>query len=145
MHLRQGQDATRRPDSGRWFEQLPVGTSIKHVTRRTVTETGNVLFTTMTMNPAPMHLDAEYAGRSESGRPLMNSMFTAPPVAGLSVAELTLGTIIAQVALSDMQFPAPVFAGDTSRVETEVVEARPSRSRPRAGLAGLRGPRVQPA
>jgi acyl dehydratase len=81
-----------------------------------------------------MHRDAEYAGRSEFGRPLGNSMFTAAPVAGLSVAELTLGTIIAQVALSDVQFPAPVFAGDTIRVETEVVEARPSRSRPRAGL-----------
>ncbi len=92
MNLRQGQDATGRPVSGRWFEQLPVGTHVQHVTRRTVTETDNVLFTTMTINPAPMHLDAEYAGRSEFGRPLVNSMFTAALVVGLSVAELTLGT-----------------------------------------------------
>lgn len=123
-----------RPVSGRWFEQLPVGTTVQHVTRRTVTETDNVLFTTMTMNPAPMHLDAEYAAQSEFGRPLVNSMFTAALVVGLSVPELTLGTIIAQVALADVQFPAPVFAGDTIRVETEVVEARRSRSRPDAGL-----------
>jgi len=134
MNSGHGEDAAGRPVSGRWFEQLPVGTQVQHVTRRTVTETDNVLFTTMTMNPAPMHLDAEYAGRSEFGRPLVNSMFTAALVVGLSVPELTLGTIIAQVALSDVQFPAPVFAGDTIRVETEVVEARPSRSRPRTGL-----------
>jgi acyl dehydratase len=134
MNLRQGQDAAGRPVSGRWFEQLPVGTHVQHVTRRTVTETDNVLFTTMTMNPAPMHLDTEYAARSEFGRPLVNSMFTAALVVGLSVAELTLGTIIAQVALSDVQFPAPVFAGETIRVETEVVEARRSQSRSGAGL-----------
>lgn len=123
-----------RPVSGRWFEQLPVGTKVRHVTRRTVTETDNVLFTTMTMNPAPMHLDADYAARSEFGRPLVNSMFTSALVVGLSVPELTLGTIIAQVALSQVDFPAPVFAGDTIRVETEVVEARRSKSRPGAGL-----------
>jgi acyl dehydratase len=69
MNLRQGQDATGRPVSGRWFEQLPVGTHVQHMTRRTVTETDNVLFTTMTVNPAPMHLDAEYAARSEFRRP----------------------------------------------------------------------------
>jgi acyl dehydratase len=123
-----------RPVSGRWFEQLPIGTQVRHVTRRTVTETDNVLFTTMTMNPAPMHLDADYASRSEFGRPLVNSMFTAALVVGLSVAELTLGTIVAQLGLTDVQFPAPVFAGDTIRVETEVVEARPSHSRPGAGI-----------
>lgn len=123
-----------RPVSGRWFEQLPVGTKVRHVTRRTVTETDNVLFTTMTMNPAPMHLDAEYASHSEFGRPLVNSMFTAALVVGLSVPELTLGTIVAQLGLADVHFPAPVFAGDTIRVETEVVEARPSRSRPQAGI-----------
>lgn len=125
---------TGRPVSGRWFEQLPAGTRIQHVTRRTVTETDNVLFTTMTMNPAPLHLDAEYAAHTEFGRPLVNSMFTAALVVGLTVPELTLGTIIAQVALSQVDFPAPVFAGDTIRVETEVVEARRSRSRPQAGL-----------
>ncbi len=123
-----------RPVSGRWFEELPVGYTVEHVTRRTVTETDNVLFTTMTMNPAPMHLDADYASRSEFGRPLVNSMFTVALVVGLSVPELTLGTIVAQLGMTDVAFPAPVFAGDTIRVETEVVEARASKSRPEAGI-----------
>ena len=123
-----------RPVSGRWFEELSVGTIVQHATRRTVTETDNVLFTTMTMNPAPLHLDAEYAASTEFGRPLVNSMFTVALVVGLSVPELTLGTIVAQLGLSDVSFPRPVFPGDTIRVETEVVDARPSRSRPDAGI-----------
>ncbi|WP_199190093.1 MaoC family dehydratase [Mycobacterium sp. ENV421] len=120
--------------SGRWFEELEVGTVVRHAIRRTVTETDNVLFTTMTMNPAPLHLDADYAASTEFGRPLVNSMFTVALVVGLSVPELTLGTIIAQLGLDNVSFPKPVFPGDTVRVETEVVEARPSRSRPDAGL-----------
>jgi acyl dehydratase len=120
--------------SGRWFEELPVGFMVEHVIRRTVTETDNVLFTTMTMNPAPMHLDADYAAGTEFGRPLVNSMFTVALVVGLSVPELTLGTIVAQLGLSDVTFPAPVFPGDTIRVISEVVEARESRSRPQNGL-----------
>ena len=123
-----------RAVSGRWFEDLPVGFTVEHVTRRTVTETDNVLFTTMTMNPAPMHLDADYASRSEFGQPLVNSMFTLALVVGLSVHELTLGTIVAQLGMTDVRFPAPVFHGDTIRVESEVVEARESKSRPEAGL-----------
>jgi acyl dehydratase len=125
---------SNRPVSGRWFEELPAGFTVEHVTRRTVTETDNVLFTTMTMNPAPMHLDADYASRSEFGQPLVNSMFTLALVVGLSVHELTLGTIVAQLGLTDVRFPAPVFHGDTIRVESEVVEARESKSRPEAGL-----------
>jgi acyl dehydratase len=125
---------SRRPVSGRWFEELPVGFTVEHVLRRTVTETDNVLFTTMTMNPAPMHLDADYASRSEFGQPLVNSMFTLALVVGLSVHELTLGTIVAQLGMTDVRFPAPVFHGDTIRVESEVVEARESKSRPEAGL-----------
>jgi acyl dehydratase len=123
-----------RPVSGMWFEELTVGTIVEHATRRTVTETDNVLFTTMTMNPAPMHLDADYASRTEFGKPLVNSMFTVALVVGLSVPELTLGTIVAQLGMSDVSFPAPVFAGDTIRVATEVVEARASKSRPAAGI-----------
>ena len=125
---------TDRPVTGRWYEELEVGTVVRHVTRRTVTETDNVLFTTMTMNPAPLHLDADYAAGTEFGRPLVNSMFTVALVVGLSVYELTLGTIVAQLGMTDIGFPAPVFAGDTIRVETEVVEARPSKSRPDAGI-----------
>jgi acyl dehydratase len=123
-----------RPVTGRWFEDLPVGTVVQHATRRTVTETDNVLFTTMTMNPAPLHLDADYAAGTEFGRPLVNSMFTVALVVGLSVSELTLGTIVAQLGLESVAFPAPVFTGDTIRVETEVVSARESKSRPDAGL-----------
>ena len=125
---------TDRPVTGRWFEELEVGTVVRHATRRTVTETDNVLFTTMTMNPAPLHLDADYAAGTEFGRPLVNSMFTVALVVGLSVHELTLGTIVAQLGMTDVVFPSPVFAGDTVRVETEVVEARASKSRPDAGI-----------
>jgi acyl dehydratase len=120
--------------SGLWFEELTPGLVIQHSIRRTVTETDNVLFTTMTMNPAPLHLDADYAAGTEFGRPLVNSMFTVALVVGLSVYELTLGTIVAQLGMTDVVFPAPVFAGDTIRVETEVVEARPSKSRPDTGI-----------
>ncbi len=127
-------DADGRPVSGRWFEELPVGAVVEHAVRRTVTEADNVLFTTMTMNPAPIHLDAEYASGTEFGRPLVNSMFTVALVVGVSVPELTMGTVVAQLGLSEVTFPAPVFVGDTIRVVTEVVDARESRSRPEAGL-----------
>ncbi|HEY2204936.1 MAG TPA: MaoC family dehydratase [Pseudonocardia sp.] len=125
---------TARPVTGRWFEDLPMGTVVQHATRRTVTETDNVLFTTMTMNPAPLHLDADYAAGTEFGRPLVNSMFTVALVVGLSVPELTLGTIVAQLGMDSIAFPAPVFPGDTIRVETEVVDSRESRSRPDTGV-----------
>ncbi|PRZ44267.1 acyl dehydratase [Antricoccus suffuscus] len=123
-----------RPTTGMWFEELAPGTIVQHAVRRTVTETDNVLFTTMTMNPAPLHLDAAYAATTEFGKPLVNSMFTMALVVGLSVHELTLGTIVAQLSVSDAVFPAPVFHGDTIRVETEVLSARESSSRPGAGL-----------
>jgi acyl dehydratase len=119
---------------GYYLEEFEVGRVFEHAIRRTVTETDNVLFTTMTMNPAPLHLDADYAAGTEFGRPLVNSMFTVALVVGLSVPELTLGTIVAQLGMTDVAFPAPVFPGDTVRVETEVVEARPSKSRPDAGI-----------
>jgi acyl dehydratase len=124
--------------SGRWFEELTVGTVVEHATRRTVTETDNVLFTTMTMNPQPLHLDAEFAAGTEFGRPLVNSMFTVALVVGLAVPELTLGTTIANLGFTAIDFPAPVFAGDTVRVTTEVLEARPSGSRPEAGIVTFR-------
>jgi acyl dehydratase len=120
--------------SGLWFEDLTEGLVVQHATRRTVTETDNVLFTTMTMNPAPLHLDHAYAATTEFGRPLVNSMFTLALVVGLSVPELTLGTIVAQLGLDDVVFPSPVFHGDTVRVETEVSSARASGSRPDAGI-----------
>jgi acyl dehydratase len=120
--------------AGLYFEDLTVGQVVEHATRRTVTETDNVLFTTMTMNPAPLHLDHEYAAGTEFGQPLVNSMFTLALVVGLSVHELTLGTIVAQLGMSDIVFPAPVFHGDTIRVQSEVVSMRESASRPDAGV-----------
>lgn len=131
-------DARGRPVSGRWFEDLPVGTRVEAVTRRTVTEADNVLFTTMTMNPQPMHLDAEFAADSQFGRPLVNSLYTLGLVVGLAVPELTLGTTVANLGFSRVDFPAPVFAGDTVRVVTEVLEARASSSRPTQGLVTFR-------
>jgi acyl dehydratase len=124
--------------SGFWFEELTVGRVVEAATRRTVTETDNVLFTTMTMNPQPLHLDAEFAASTEFGRPLVNSMFTVALVVGLAVPELTLGTTIANLGFSGIEFPKPVFAGDTIHVVTEVVEARPSSSRPDAGVVTFR-------
>jgi acyl dehydratase len=119
---------------GRWFEDLPVGLVIAHALTRTVTETDNVLFTTMTMNPAPLHLDAHYASETEFGRPLVNSMFTVALLVGITVHETTHGTTVANLAFDEVVFPAPVFCGDTMHAETEVVDSRPSESRPRAGI-----------
>lgn len=124
--------------AGKWFEELPIGTIVEHDVRRTVTETDNVLFTTMTMNPQPLHLDAEFAAGTEFGRPLVNSMFTVALVVGLAVPELTLGTTIANLGFTAIDFPSPVFAGDTLRVTTEVVDSRPSSSRPEAGIVTFR-------
>lgn len=123
----------QRPQ-GRYFEELPVGTVIKHRVTRTLTEADNVFFTTMTMNPQPLHLDHAQAAASEFGQPLMNSMLTLSLLVGLSVHELTLGTLIANLGLSDIVFPKPVFHGDTIRAESEVLKARPSSSRPQQGI-----------
>jgi acyl dehydratase len=119
---------------GRWFEELPVGLTVRHAIRRTVTEADNVGFSTMTMNPQPLHLDFEFAGSSEFGRPLVNSLFTLALVVGLTVPELTLGTTVANLGFERVDFPAPVFHGDTISAETEVVNSRPSASRPSQGI-----------
>lgn len=124
-----------RPRSGRWFEDLPVGAVIPHAIRRTITEADNVFFTTLTMNAAWVHLDFDYAEReTEFGRPLVNSMLTVALVVGISTHETTMGTTVANLGLRSIDFPAPLFHGDTIRVETEVVESRPSESRPTQGV-----------
>ena len=126
---------TAVPHHGRWFEDLNVGLIVRHALTRTVTETDNVLFTTMTMNPARLHLDADYAEHeTEFGRVLVNSMFTLGLLIGLSVLETTHGTTIANLGFQKVEFPAPVFVGDTIHAETEVVTARESKSRPDAGI-----------
>lgn len=119
---------------GMWFEELTVGTSVTHATRRTVTESDNVFFSTLTMNPQPLHLDVEFARSTEFGQPLVNSLFTLGLVVGLSVADLTLGTTVANLGFESIVFPAPVMYGDTIRVESTVLAARPSASRPNAGI-----------
>jgi acyl dehydratase len=123
---------------GYYFDEFEVGRVFKHAIRRTVTETDNVLFSALTHNPAPLHIDHEYMRtQSEFGRPLMNSFFTLGLIVGISVNDTTLGTTVANLGLEDVRFPAPLFVGDTVRVETEVVAVRPSRSRPSNGILTL--------
>lgn len=126
--------ARSAPHHGKWFEELEVGLVVAHALTRTVTETDNLLLTTLTLNPARLHLDAEYAAGTEFGRPLVNSMFTLALLVGLSVLETTHGTTVANLGFEEVTFPAPVFCGDTLHAETEVVAARPSGSRPDAGI-----------
>jgi acyl dehydratase len=123
---------------GRHFEQWAIGDRIDHVMRRTVTETDNLLFSTMTHNPQPLHLDAEAARASEFGQILVNGTFTFALMIGLSVGDTTLGTLVANLGYDKVVMPKPVFIGDTLRAQTEVVDLRPSRSRPEAGLVTFR-------
>ena len=120
--------------AGRFFEQWEVGQTIVHEIRRTVTETDNLLFSTMTHNPQPLHIDVEAAKASEFGQILVNGTFTFALMIGLSVGDTTLGTLIANLAYDKLVMPKPVFLGDTLRAETEVMELRPSKSRPGAGI-----------
>ena len=120
--------------AGRHFDEWQVGDRIVHDLRRTVTETDNLLFSTMTHNPQPLHLDAEAAKASEFGRILVNGTFTFSLMVGLSVGDTTLGVLVANLGYDKLIMPKPVFLGDTLRAETEVVELRESRSRPEAGL-----------
>jgi len=120
--------------AGRHYDEWQVGDRIEHPIRRTVTETDNLLFSTLTHNPQPLHIDAEAAKASEFGQILVNGTFTFSLMIGLSVAETTLGTLIANLGYDKLVMPKPVFLGDTLRIETEVTELRPSKSRPGAGV-----------
>lgn len=124
--------------TGRWFDEWAAGDRIEHPIRRTVTETDNVLMTTLTHNPQPLHLDAEYAAGSEFGRIVVNGTFTFALMVGISVGETTLGVLVANLGYDKLVMPRPVFIGDTLRVLSEVVETRPSKSRPDAGLVVFR-------
>lgn len=120
---------------GLYFEEFEEGQVFQHQIRRTVTETDNVLFSTMTMNPAALHLDHHYAEmETEFGKPLVNSLFTLGLMIGISVHDTTLGTTIANLGMTDVTFPKPVFHGDTLRIETRVMSKRRSKSRPKAGI-----------
>lgn len=120
--------------AGLWFEEFEEGRVFRHELRRTVTDHDNISFSLMTMNPQPLHIDADFASRTEWGRPLFNSMYTLAIMVGLSVQDTTLGTLVGNLGMTDVTFPAPVFAGDTLRAETRVVSVRASRSRPENGL-----------
>ncbi|MEQ8743641.1 MaoC family dehydratase [Parasphingorhabdus sp.] len=120
--------------AGLHFQQFKVGQKFIHEVRRTVTDMDNMLFCSLTYNPAPIHIDQAYAATTEFGRPLINSIFTLGLVIGLSVQETTMGTTIANLGMTDTIFPAPVFSGDTIRSQTEVKEMRPSKSRPKQGI-----------
>jgi acyl dehydratase len=120
--------------AGLWFEQFVVGQRFTHEIRRTVTDMDNMLFSSLTFNPAALHIDHAYAATTEFGRPLMNSLFTLGLVIGLSVQDTTFGTTVANLGMTDTTFPKPVFAGDTIRSETTVTQVRPSKSRPGQGI-----------
>ena len=120
--------------AGRYFDEWQIGDRIEHDIRRTVTETDNLLFTTMTHNPQPLHLDVEAAGKSELGQILVNGTFTFALMVGLSVGDTTLGTLVANLGYDKLVMPKPVFIGDTMRATSEVTALKESRSRPDAGI-----------
>ena len=120
---------------GRFFDELTVGQTFDHPIRRTITETDNVLITTMTHNPASLHLDAEYMKDTEFGQPIVNSCLTLSLMVGISVNDITHGTTVANLGWDEVRFPKPLFHGDTIRVESEVLELRDSKSRPDNGIA----------
>ena len=120
--------------AGRYFDEWQVGDTIAHPITRTVTEADNLLITALTHNPQPLHLDAEAAKESEFGRILVNSCLTFSLTVGVSVAETTLGTLVANLGFDEVRLPKPVFIGDTLKFESEVAELRESKSRPHAGI-----------
>ncbi|NOG49339.1 MAG: MaoC family dehydratase [Chloroflexi bacterium] len=124
--------------AGKTFDELEVGMVITHDLRRTLTEFDNVLFSSLTLNNQPLHLDAEFAASTEFGRPIVNGIFTMGLVVGITVGDLTAGTIIANLGYENVKHPKPMFAGDTLHVETEIIAKRESRSRPEAGIVTMR-------
>jgi len=120
--------------AGLFYEEFELGQEFKHDIRRTVTETDNLLFSTMTHNPAAIHIDAEYAKTTEFGKPLMNSAFTLGLMVGVTVGDTTLGTTVGNLGWDEVRFPRPVFAGDTLHVTSKVIDKRGSKSRPANGI-----------
>ena len=124
--------------AGLYFEEFEPGMVIEHPTRRTVTETDNILFSTMTLNLAPLHLDADYSSRSIYGQRLVNSLFILGLVSGVSVPETTQGTTLGNLGFQEVRFPKPVFHGDTIHVRTEIEGKRESKSRTDSGIVFFR-------
>ena len=129
------QDVNRHKRGGLYFEGFTVGEVFEHRYTRTVTQMDNMLFSNMTLNPQPLHIDRHFCEtETEWGQPLMNSLFTLGLMIGISVNDTTVGTTIGNLGMTDVRFPAPLFEGDTVRVTTEVAAKRESRSRPDAGI-----------
>ena len=120
--------------AGLYFDQFEVGQTFRHEIRRTVTEMDNMLFCSLTYNPAAIHIDHEYAKTTEFGKPLINSVFTLGLMVGLTIQDTTLGTTVGNLGWEAVAFPKPVFAGDTLRAETKILELRASKSRPGQGI-----------
>lgn len=126
---------TRHWRGGRYLEDFKPGEVIRHRLTRTVTQMDNMLFSNMTLNPAPLHIDADFCAKeTEFGKPIINSLFTLGLLIGISVNDTTMGTTIANLGMKDVKFPAPLFDGDTIHCTTEVVSVRESKSRPDAGI-----------
>ena len=120
--------------AGLYFEQFAVGQSFVHEIRRTVTDMDNILFSSLTYNPAAIHIDHAYAATTEFGKPLMNSIFILGLIVGVSIQDTTLGTTVGNLGFEDVVYPKPVFAGDTIRAETSILALRASQSRPTQGI-----------
>ena len=124
--------------AGKYYDELEVGMRIRHSLGRTVTETDNVLFNSLTMNTQPLHMNADFASKTQFGRPIVNGILTLGIVVGITVGELTEGTIVANLGYEQVKHPRPVFPGDTIYVETEVLEKRESKSNPAHGIVKMR-------
>lgn len=120
--------------AGKYFDEFTIGEVFKHQPGRTITEMDNVLFSTLTMNPQPLHVDEEFAKQTEFGQRIVNSLFTLGVAVGLSVGDTTLGTTVANLGFEKIEFPKPVFHGDTLYIETEIIDKRESKSRPGTGI-----------
>lgn len=124
--------------TGKYFDELSIGMKIRHSLGRTITETDNVLFNSLTMNTQPLHINADFASKTQFGRPIVNGILTMAIVVGITVGDLTEGTIIANLGYEKVNHPKPVFHGDTIYVETEVLEKRESKSKPEQGIVKMR-------
>jgi acyl dehydratase len=124
--------------AGKYYDDLAVGQRFVHSLGRTITEMDNVLFSVLTMNTQPLHLNEDFAARTPFGRRIVNGLFTLALAVGLTVSDLTEGTIVANLGYEAVRHPHPVFHGDTLYVETEVLEMRPSRSQPDRGIVKLK-------
>lgn len=120
--------------AGMYFEDFEVGKTYRHPLGRTVTEMDNILFTCLTMNTQTLHLDEEFARTTQHGQRVVNSIFTLGLLVGMTVTELTLGTTLGNLSMTDVRFPIPVFHGDTLRAETTILDKRLSRSKPDRGV-----------